>query len=413
MRIITLKLKIRQLIGSKISKRFRRPVQEPLLAPPVVDSLKPDCSVIKLSAVFPSHRDGSKSSSILRKVRPPDSFVGVPAMQLDQAIKDFFNGYFSTHERSNKTKVAYRSDLEQLAAYAPKACSLFSLDAALIESWAADLRTRSYAPASMRRKMVVLKVFCSYWVRKGVLPESPFWRVKVSFGRIDQLPRALTEFEVRDLLAQASENYRTTDRPPNESTLVTQKGTRTSAARSYRALRNLALVDLLFATGMRVGEVSALNLGDFAAAESVFKVSGKGGRDRLAFVVDEQTVRIQRDHINARARLPSTSAALFLNASGQRLSTQGIANIIAQFRKEAGIERHVTPHMLRHTVATLLLRNGVDIRIVQEFLGHASIATTQRYTHVTKDHLIQVLRERHPSLGLRNATLRLGSHLKI
>jgi site-specific recombinase XerD len=155
---------------------------------------------------------------------------------------------------------------------------------------------------------------------------------------------------------------------------------------------------------MRVGEVSSLDLGDFAVAESVFKVRGKGGRDRLAFVVDEQTVRIQREHLEARSRLTSESPALFLNASGERLSTQGIANIIARFRKEAGIERHITPHMLRHTVATLLLRNGVDIRIVQEFLGHASIATTQRYTHVTKDHLISVLRERHPSLAIRTAS---------
>jgi integrase/recombinase XerD len=321
-------------------------------------------------------------------------------MQLDQAITEFFNGYFSTHDRSKKTEVAYKSDLEQLAAYAPKACSLSSLDAALIESWAADLRNKSYAPASMRRKMVVLKVFCSYWVRKGVLSESPFWRVKLSFGRILQLPRALTEPEIRDLLAQAKQNHRAAE-ASRKGPALAKCSDPGASARSYRALRNLALVDLLFATGMRVGEVSRLNLGDFAVAESVFKVSGKGGRDRLAFVVDEQTVLIQRDHIDARLRLTSESPALFLNASGERLSTQGIANIIAQFRKDAGIERHITPHMLRHTVATLLLRNGADIRIVQEFLGHASIATTQRYTHVTKEHLVRVLRERHPSLGFR------------
>src|SRR5262249_49019914 len=113
--------------------------------------------------------------------------------------------------------------------------------------------------------------------------------------------------------------------------------------------------------------------------------------------------RIQREHAEARSLLASKNEALFLNAMGQRLSTQGIANIISRFRKDAGIERHITPHMLRHTVATLLLRNGVDIRVVQEFLGHASIATTQRYTHITKDHLVRVLRERHPSLGLRSA----------
>jgi integrase/recombinase XerD len=170
---------------------------------------------------------------------------------------------------------------------------------------------------------------------------------------------------------------------------------------SYRALRNLALVDLLFATGMRVGEVSALDLSDFLVEEAVFKVQGKGGRNRLAFAVDEKTLRIQREHLQARKRIESSSPALFLNASGRRLSTQGIANVIAQLRREAGIERHVTPHMLRHTVATLLLRNGVDIRVVQEFLGHASIATTQRYTHITKEHLIAVLRKHHPSLNLR------------
>lgn len=324
-------------------------------------------------------------------------------MQLNQAITEFFDGYFSTHDRSKKTEVAYKSDLEQLAAYAPKDCSLSSLDPSLIEHWAADLRTKSYAPASMRRKMVVLKVFCSYWVRKGILSESPFWRVKLSFGRMVQLPRALTESEMRDLLAQARQNQCAAEVPRKGSALAKTKDPGASA-RSYRALRNLALLDLLFATGMRVGEVSALNLRDFAVAESVFKVSGKGGRDRLAFVVDEQTVQIQREHIDARSRLTSESTALFLNASGERLSTQGIANIIAQFRKDAGIERHVTPHMLRHTVATLLLRNGVDIRVVQEFLGHASIATTQRYTHVTKDHLVQVLRERHPSLAIRIAS---------
>jgi site-specific recombinase XerD len=105
--------------------------------------------------------------------------------------------------------------------------------------------------------------------------------------------------------------------------------------------------------------------------------------------------------MEARARIETGSPALFLNASGGRLSTQGMTNIIARLRREARIRRHITPHMLRHTVATLLLRNGVDIRVVQEFLGHASIATTQRYTHVSKEHMVRVLRKRHPSLNFR------------
>ena len=323
-------------------------------------------------------------------------------MLFAQAVQEFLTGYFSTHERSTKTRVAYQADLNQVVAYAPQDLELSSLSPTFVESWAADLRSREYAPASMRRKMVVLKVFCSYWLRKGELTESPFWRVKLSLGRIKQLPRALTETEMRHLLNHAKDNYR--------AVTVNRKGSVLSKAKSgsalirnYRGLRNLALVDLLFATGMRVGEVSSLNVADFSVTESVFCVKGKGGRDRLAFVVDKQTLCIQQEHMKLRMLLDSENPALFLNSSCQRLSTQGIANILSQFRKDAGIERHVTPHMLRHTVATLLLRNGVDIRIVQEFLGHASIATTQRYTHVSKEHLIQVLRERHPSMGLRVA----------
>jgi integrase/recombinase XerD len=321
-------------------------------------------------------------------------------MQLTQAIAEFLNGYFSTHERSKKTRTAYCSDLEQFSTFAGQGFDLISLGGSIIEDWAGHLHKEEYAPASMRRKMVVLKVFCSYWVRRAVLAESPFWRVKLSLGRIQHLPRALTEVEMRDLLAHAGECHNAANVPRKGSVLARGQSSRASS-REYRALRNLALVDLLFATGMRVGEASSLNVEDFRIAELVFRVQGKGGRDRLAYVVDEQTVRIQRQHLANRSQLLTESPALFLNASGHRLSTQGMANIIAQFRGGAGIQRHVTPHMLRHTVATLLLRNGMDIRVVQEFLGHASIATTQRYTHVVKEHLIGELRKHHPSIGFR------------
>ena len=323
-------------------------------------------------------------------------------MLLAQAIDEFFSGYFSTHERSIKTKVAYRSDLAQVATYAGCDFALSSLDPLFIEKWAADLRARKYSPASMRRKMVVLKVFCSYWVRRGLLNESPFWRVKLSFGRITQLPRCLNESEIRGLLIQAKHSQSAV-KPSRKGNPLAKPKAHSILLQQYRPLRNLALVDLLFATGIRVGEASGLNSEDYLPLDGAFRVKGKGGRDRLAFVVDEQSLRIQREHAEMRSLLASKSEAHFLNTMGERLSTQGIANVISQFRKDAGIERHITPHMLRHTVATFLLRNGVDIRVVQEFLGHASIATTQRYTHITKDHLVRVLRERHPSLALRSA----------
>lgn len=323
-------------------------------------------------------------------------------MKLNQASAEFLRGYFSTHERGKKTESAYGSDLAQFLAFADEGLSLAALDASLIERWAAHLRQEEYSPASVRRKMVVLKVFCSYWVRKGELRESPFWRVKLSIGRVEQLPRALTEREMRALLSRAWRDYSAASAERDDpETMVPDSGEWKASSYAYRALRDLALIDLLFATGIRVGEASALDVRDFFVQEAAFRVQGKGGRDRLAVVVDEETVRIQREHLAARRSINTQSPALFVSASGRRLSTQGISNIIARLRRAARIKRHVTPHMLRHTVATLLLRNDVDIRVVQEFLGHASIATTQRYTHVTKEHMVRVLRKRHPSLGLR------------
>lgn len=327
-----------------------------------------------------------------------DSYQARTAMQLKRATSEFLTGYFSTHERSAKTKVAYCSDLAQLLAFVGERNGLLSLSAGSIESWAAHLRQEGYSPASIRRKIVTLRVFCSYWVRKRVLPESPFWRVKLSFGRIEQLPRTLTEGEMRALLNDALQAYRLEQAETKDPNLM-------PSFRSYRTLRNLALIDLLFATGVRVGEVSKLDTADYLREETVFTVQGKGGRNRLAFIVDAESVSIQEQHLRVRTHFQTENRALFLNASLGRLSTQGIANVISQCRRDAGIERHVTPHMLRHTVATLLLRNGADIRVVQEFLGHRSIATTQRYTHIAKEHLIGVLRKHHPSLSLRAGAL--------
>lgn len=325
-------------------------------------------------------------------------------MRLDQACAEFLSGYFATHDRRKKTKAAYQLDLSQFGSFAGVGWDLLSLDGALVERWAAHLRQENYSPASIRRKMVVLRVFSSYWVRKGVLSESPFWRVKLSYGHIEQLPRSLTEREMKALLTRAWRNCAGIE--PGVS-LCKDSNSKGRSPLSYRALRNLAIVDLLFATGMRVGEVSALDIRDFFIKEATFRVQGKGGRDRLAIIVDSATVGIQRSHVEARLKIKTTSSALFVNVDGGRLSTQGITKIIARLRREARIRRHITPHMLRHTVATLLLSNGADIRIVQEFLGHRSIVTTQRYTHITKDHMARVLRKRHPSIKLNAKLIKL------
>ena len=318
-------------------------------------------------------------------------------MQINQACIEFLEGYFSTHERSEKTKAAYLSDITQFREFVGSDLGLLLLNGNHIERWAAELREKGYSPASIRRKIVVLKVFCSYWVRNGAMTESPFWRVKISYGRIEQLPRALTEIEMRNILRQANCEHSAN----NQNEIKKYHNQPKASARDYQKLRNLALLELLFATGMRVGEVSSINIKDFFSEQALFNIKGKGGRERLAFIVDKAALEVLKEYLKTRKKIETHCPALFLNSAGNRLSTQGIAKIITRLRENGGITRNVTPHMLRHTVATLLLRNGVDIRVVQEFLGHASIATTQRYVHIVKEHMIRELKRRHPSLNLR------------
>jgi len=316
---------------------------------------------------------------------------------MDQAISEFLSGYFSTNQRKRKTETAYRIDLTQFMTFVGRNVPITSVRSNTIEEWAATLRTKGYSPSSTRRKIAALRILCSYWLRKGIMNESPFWRVKLSYGRIEQLPRSLTQREIQALLLKARGSYLELTRKCDWDD-VREK----PSSNIYRYTRNLAILELMFATGMRVGELSTLDITDFQVEESAFRIQGKGGIDRLAFVVDELSKSTLKKYLEMRRSVRTSNLALFLNSSGSRISTQGIANLISKLGREANLDRHITPHMLRHTVATLLLRNGVDIRVVQEFLGHASIATTQRYTHVSKEHLIGVLRERHPSLGFRS-----------
>jgi len=320
-----------------------------------------------------------------------------PGLALDQAVIDFFRGYFSTHQRTQKTIQAYKCDLHQFQTFAGKDLLLTFVTSDTIESWSADLKTKSYSPASVRRKIVALRVFIAYWLRKGIIKESPFWRVKLSYGRIEQLPRSLTEREMQALLSTARDGFASVENVDIEPPELT------CSSSGYRALRNRVIVELLLATGMRIGELSGLTVSDYVSDEGALTVRGKGGVDRLAFVVDRFALSALHCYMKLRSGINAKNSALFLNQSGGKLSTQGMANLLLGLGRQAKLERHITPHMLRHTVATLLMRNGVDIRVVQEFLGHASIVTTQRYTHVSKEHLKSVLRRQHPSLRLSSS----------
>jgi integrase/recombinase XerD len=307
-------------------------------------------------------------------------------MHFADAVTAFMAGYFSTCMRSNKTLAAYKLDLGQLQMHLGATASLASIESEGLERWARELVSAGYASVSIRRKFATARVFFTYWVRKGTIDKSPLWRIRLDLARERVLPRSLGPSDVKCMIENAWRNL--------------MPGTATNkipSDRHFLALRNVAALEILFATGMRVGELVKITLQDWREDEKSFLVHGKGSRQRLSFLPDDRSLKAVQLYLAQRKQLILSHDGLLVNATGGRISTQGIARIIGGNAKAAGVATRVTPHMIRHTVATLMLRYGADIRIVQEVLGHASIATTQRYTHVAKEHLVAVLQIRHPS----------------
>jgi integrase/recombinase XerC len=166
-------------------------------------------------------------------------------------------------------------------------------------------------------------------------------------------------------------------------------------------LRDLALLEVLYSCGLRVSELSGLNLGSIDFAQRLVKVLGKGNKERIV-PVGRKALRVLRDYLEAtrgrreKGGATSAQAPLFLNAGGSRLSARSIEKLVKRYGRECGLLTDISPHALRHTFATHLLDGGADLRSVQELLGHVSLSTTQRYTHVSLDKLMEVYDRAHP-----------------
>ncbi len=310
-------------------------------------------------------------------------------VRFQKAVDQFLEGYFSTCQRSDKTIQAYKLDLDQFSTFQGARQDLQGITPEHLEEWAEELKEAKYASTSIRRKFASLKVFFNYWVRKRLLDRSPAWNLRLDLAPQRVLTKALTQSEMEKILRQAREEHRQA------------KGRGEGTPEEYLALRNLTIVEVLYATAVRVGELVGLKLSDFREEESAFVINGKGGRQRLAFLPDQESLDLCRSYLAQREKLGAASppASLFADGRGRRINTQTVSRLISIFAKTGGVGKPVTPHMIRHTAATLLLRNGADLRVVQEYLGHSSITTTQRYTHVSKEHLRNIVRKCHPRIA--------------
>lgn len=234
------------------------------------------------------------------------------------------------------------------------------------------LQKQGKATATVARRLAALKAFYQYLLRQRYIERDPTSNVD-SPKLQKKLPKVLTIGEVERLLGQ----------PANDSP---------------QSLRDKAMLELLYATGIRVSELISLNLSDVSLEMSYIRCTGKGSKERIV-PVGTVAVRALREYLSkGRSRLVSNGAeqALFVNHHGSRLTRQGFWKIVKRYAVEAQISKDITPHTLRHSFATHLLENGADLRSVQEMLGHADISTTQVYTHVTRARLKDVYAKTHP-----------------
>lgn len=276
---------------------------------------------------------------------------------------------------------AYRNDLHQFSQFLTDDHSNGSqatwgmVNPEILRGYIVKLRDRDYADATVARKVAAVKSFFNYLTAEGVVSSDP--TETLSSPRVGKtLPTALTVQEVDELLEQ----------PCKRST--------------PEAKRDKSMLELLYATGMRVSELVSLNLDSIELHNNraTVRCLGKGGKERL-IPIHEQAVHALRIYLQeSRPELSRSrrEKALFINRRGERLTRQGFWLILKNYAKAADIPGDVTPHTLRHSFATHMLRGGAPLRSVQELLGHANISTTQVYTQLTDEHVRNVYDKAHP-----------------
>jgi integrase/recombinase XerD len=292
-------------------------------------------------------------------------------MNVQQAIADFLQHGQAVRNLSDRTIRAYQSDLTQFNVHVDGA-NMVDITPEHLEGYLDKLGTGPYRDTSIRRKVAALKVFFRYLEEQGVVSESPARKLKIKRPVESRVPTVLSNREVRSLLAAPKEQIGALSASRDAS-----PGGRN---RFFCAVRDDVILELLFSTGIRIGELVALNLHDVDLQSRQIHITGRATRGREVAVSSNELADALRTYIDLRAERELENGALFVGRAGTRLTIYSIENIFKKHVRLAEIKRHITPHALRHTMAAMLVSSGTDIREVQEILGHASILSTQVYT---------------------------------
>lgn len=275
---------------------------------------------------------------------------------------------FSVH-----TLRAYRKDLEEFSSYcksAPEAVEVID-----IRGFISDLMIRGKAKSTVSRKLAAIRSFLAYLYQEGYVKLNPAKFVPMPKGA-KHLPNFLSVDEAFDLV-QSPEGI------------------------SFIKIRDKAILELLYSSGMRVSELSGINMDEVNLKEGLLKIKGKGKKERIVPFGNKAAVALksyilERVFFKKKKSIHETQSALLLNIRGSRLTDRQIRRIVVKYARNTGIQGQISPHTLRHSFATHLLIGGADLRVIQELLGHSSLSTTQKYTHLDIGHLIDIYDKTHP-----------------
>lgn len=300
----------------------------------------------------------------------------VVSLELVDRYLDFC---FRNKRLDRKTIKAYKIDLYQFTS--STATNKGASSKQSIETYFAELNTTLKA-STVKRKYAALRSFYKYLEIEEIIEINPFSKIRIKMQEEQKLPKIFTLKTLERILKAAHKS---------------SSAIKYSSYNNFTSLRNLAILELLFATGMRVSEICNIKLSNFDFENCKLSIVGKGSKERALYIANNNVIAALEKFLNLRMNFnPRNSEFVFINRLGNRLSEQSVRYMINDMVRRAGINQHITPHMFRHTLATCLLDSGVDCRQIQNILGHSSIKTTERYTHVSLEMQKKALVLKHP-----------------
>lgn len=302
---------------------------------------------------------------------------------MQQHIENFiFHCQYEKH-LNHKTLKAYRIDLRQFSEFLSRqypSVAIGHIDKLVLREYIRHVSDGN-KPKTIKRKLATLKAFFNQLEFDDTILVNPFRKVRVSIKEGKHLPRTIPRHDIAHLFSTMYKHRQTLQAGKTVSRTV---------------MRDIAVLELLFAAGVRVAELCGLRSEDVDLQRGSVRIMGKGTRERIVPLCSEETLSALSVYAEVYRRDIETAGWFFINRDGRRFSEQSVRFMLKKYVAHADIPERITPHMFRHSVATQLLENGVDIRYIQTFLGHSSITTTQIYAQVTEEFQRQVLENRHP-----------------